>query len=126
MNYEYFCVDPLRMREEESNNDIAIEDTGIGYIKLATLNIIDARQAGLNATSPCMKQMNVDIAILTETKLTNNKYTRRSSGYSIIATKAEGINCGGVALLYRTEKNWLLESTKTFGPNVIRATIVLS
>ena len=87
-------------------------DTRNCFTTVATLNIRDARNAGLEGACRCMSQMNVGIAVLTETKLTNNKHTKRCEGYAIIATKAESRHCGGVALIYRKEKNWTLERVK--------------
>ena len=43
----------------------AVEDTS-NFLKLATLNIIEGRRNRLNAAIRCMSQMNVDIAVLTE------------------------------------------------------------
>ena len=48
-----------------------------------------------------MEQMNVDIGILTEAKLTGGIYTRYSSGYNVVATSARVHNQGGVALFYK-------------------------
>jgi len=71
-----------------------------------------------------MRLMNVDIGILTETKFSNDKYTKYAEGYTVIGTKTNGRQ-GGVALIYRDRMDgWVLESTTQFGPNVIRATLV--
>lgn len=43
--------------------------------KLATFNIISGQQERLVSALRSMKQLNVDIALLTETKLTNEAYT---------------------------------------------------
>ena len=92
-------------------------------LKIATLNIMDARRTRLNAALRCMSQMNVDLGILTETKLSHDKYAKMAFGYAVVATKASATQ-GGVALFYRKAKGWSLESTRTFGPNVIRTTLV--
>ena len=47
--------------------------------------------------------MNVDIAVLQETKITNGIYTRNSSWYSI--------KRGGITLCWR--ESWLFESEET-------------
>ena len=92
-------------------------------LKLATLNIIDGRTNRLNAALRCMQQMNVDVGLLTETKFHNDMFTKGAEGYTVTGTITEG-NAGGVALIHRTQKGWGLESTRTFGPNVIRTTLV--
>jgi len=92
-------------------------------LKLATLNIIDGRKNRLNAALRCMQQMNVDVGLLTETKFHNDMFTKGAEGYTVTGTITEG-NAGGVALIHRTRKGWGLESTRTFGPNVIRTTLV--
>ena len=92
-------------------------------LRLATLNIIDGRRNRLNAALRCMKQMNVDIGLLTETKLSNDRYTKSAEGYRVEGTKAD-VGKGGVALVYQDSKAWGLESTRTFGPNVIKTTLV--
>ena len=94
-------------------------------ITVATINIRDGKNARLNAACRCLSQMNVGIGVLTETKFMNKKYTKRCEGYTIKATKAESRHCGGVALIYKKQKTWTLESVKCFGPNVIRATITM-
>ena len=78
-------------------------------LRLATLNIIDGRRNRLNAALRCMKQMNVDIGLLTETKLSNDRYTKSAEGYRVEGTKAD-VGKGGVALVYRDSKAWGLNS----------------
>jgi hypothetical protein len=53
----------------------------------------------------------------------NGIYSKSADGYKVVATEAK-YGKGGVALFYRDAKGWSLESTKTFGPNVIRTTLV--
>ena len=93
------------------------------FLRLATLNITDARNARLNAAIRCMKEMRIDIGVLTETKLHHDRYTKSSDGYTVVATKADKSK-GGVALVYRKAEGWVLESIRCFGPNVIRAVLV--
>ena len=92
-------------------------------LRLATLNIVDARNNRLEAALRCLSQMNIDIGFLTETKLSTNRHTKLSAGYRFVATTANGSK-GGVGLAYRRSKGWDLESIKPFGPNVVRATLV--
>jgi len=44
---------------------------------------------------------NVDVAFLTEAKLTDDKHTRAAFGFEILATKAMSASHGGVALAYQ-------------------------
>jgi exonuclease III len=71
-----------------------------------------------------MNQMNVDIGILTETKLTNGIHTRQLSGYQVYATLARSHSQGGVALFFRDSPQWQVESIRLFGPNVISCQLV--
>jgi len=71
-----------------------------------------------------MKDMNMDFGILTETKLTTDFYAREADGYTVTATTADSIHQGGVALFHRESEFFVMEGTKAFGPNVIRATLV--
>ena len=92
-------------------------------LRIATLNIIDGRRNRLNAALRCMRGMNIDLGIITETKFNTDRYTKAAEGYKVVGTKAE-TGKGGVALIYRDSKEWGLESTQTFGSNVIRTTLV--
>ena len=92
-------------------------------LRLATLNITDARNARLNAAIRCMKEMRVDIGVLTETKLHHDRYTKSYDDYTVVATVADRRK-GGVAIVYRKSLGWALESVQYFGQNVIRATLV--
>jgi len=106
--------------DEESNGFIPASI--VPSFHLATLKITDGRNSRLNAAIRCMEQANVDVGLLTETKLTTDKYTKSAMGYTVSATKVVGMN-GGVALVYRLGKGWGLESIHCFGPNVISATL---
>ena len=108
--------------EEDGATETTAEESG-RTLRLATLNITDGRRNRLNAALRCMRQMNVDVAVLTETKFQNNKFTKNAEGFKVFGTVTEGKQ-GGVALIYRTAEDWVLESTQAFGPNVVRATIV--
>ena len=70
--------------------------------------------------------MGVDVAVLTETKLTTTEfYTRDSFGYTVEATRALSSKRGGVALVWRnTSDRFHLESTRTHGPNCISSVLV--
>ena len=97
------------------------------HLRMATFNIRDGRKSNLQIACRAMRGMNVDFGVFTETKI-NGIYSKSADGYKVVATKARkgkgGVAKGGVALFYREAKGWSLESTKTFGPNVIRTTLV--
>jgi hypothetical protein len=52
--------------------------------------------------------MNVDLAILQETKISDERYTRASFGYEVLASKSPIVLQGGISLAYRTSR--LLDS----------------
>ena len=93
-------------------------------INLATYNIRSGRGGNLEIVLRAMEQMNVDIGILTEAKLTGGIYTRYSSGYNVVATSARVHNQGGVALFYKNSPDWQVESVRQHGPNVISFQLV--
>ena len=69
-------------------------------IRFGTYNIRNCQKGGLEAALRGMSQANMDLGILQETKLTDGIYTRRSAGYSVIATDAPSRHHGGVTLFY--------------------------
>ena len=92
---------------------------GGGGLSVAAWNIQCGRNGGLESACRALVSLDVDIAILQETKLTNNVYARRSSGYSIIASDAPSASQGGVALAWREGGDFEVEETKIWGPNVL-------
>ena len=48
-----------------------------------------------------LEQMGVSLAVLTETKSMNDRYTRLASGFKILVSKATSRNQGGIALLWK-------------------------
>ena len=72
-----------------------------------------------------IKKMKISWGILTETKLIEDTYTKNSNGYTIIATESQDCHKGGVALFYVNDsKLFTIEGVKSFGMNVIRATLI--
>jgi exonuclease III len=98
----------------------------VNHLNICSYNIMHGGNNRLNQALRCMRMMNMDLGILTETKLTDGRHTRAAEGFDVVATKAKNKHQGGVAIFYRTDKNdkWVIEGTKCFGPNVIRATLV--
>ena len=69
---------------------------GSGTFSVGAWNIRSARGAGLAAAAKGLRQMGVGCCILTETKLTDDRYPKHTSGYCIIASTAtESRNYGG-------------------------------
>ena len=53
-----------------------------------------------------MKQGNLDVGVLQETKLTEVIHTRYGAGYAIWATEAESRYRGGVAVVWSEATGW--------------------
>jgi hypothetical protein len=100
----------LRVRAKaRATNDTAIdkgEDDDIASIRIGTYNIRNGRAGNLEGALREMNKMNMDIVLLTETKLTNDQHTKRAFGYDVVATKARSKAQGGVALIYRESEYW--------------------
>ena len=90
-------------------------------MNICTYNIRAAGTSRLEQAMRCMRVMNIDIGLITETKL-QGYHTTQCEGYDIIATRAKSKFQGGVALCYRKSDYFHIEGTRAFGPNVIRAT----
>ena len=93
--------------------------SGTVPIIFGTYNIHNGRNGGLEEALRGMSQANMDLGILQETKLTDGIYTRRSAGYSVVATDAPIQHRGGVAIFYHSEPHFAVEAVEKFGPNVI-------
>jgi hypothetical protein len=68
---------------------------GSGTFSVATWNIRSGRGAGLAAAAKGLRQMGVGCAVLTETKLTEDRYPKFVQGYHVTPQQ------GGVALQWR-------------------------
>jgi hypothetical protein len=95
------------------------EDDDIASIRIGTYNIMNGRAGNLEGALWAMLKMNMDIVLLTETKLTNDQHTKKAFGYDVILTKTRSKAQGGVALIYRESEYWTVESVKHFGSDVI-------
>jgi hypothetical protein len=89
-------------------------------IRLATLNVISGRAERLVSAARALQQMNVDLAVLTETKITDEYYTRHSFGYEIRASKAPSSSQGGVAICWRDNEVSQAEGIRFHGSNVVK------
>jgi exonuclease III len=88
-------------------------------IRIATYNIRNGRAGGLEAALRAMGQMNVDLGVFQETKLTGGIHTRRSARYQVLATDAPSAHQGGIAVFWRDSPQWQVEAYRAYGPNVV-------
>lgn len=71
-----------------------------------------------------MRNLNIDIAILTETRYTAEFYPNTSDGYSIFMARSISHHSGGIALLTRASRNWHLEDVMVWDENAISSILV--
>jgi hypothetical protein len=94
---------------------------GSGTFSIATWNIRSGRRTGLAAAAKGLRQMGIGCAVLTETKLTNDRYPKFVLGYQVISSKAASPHQGGVALLWREleDQGFLVEAVHIASPNIL-------
>ncbi len=99
---------------------------GSGTFSVATWNIRSGRGAGLAAAAKGLRQMGVGCAILTETKLTDDRYPKFVQGYHVMASRATSPQQGGIALLWRESValGFLVEAVNVVSPNVLTFQLV--
>ena len=88
-------------------------------IKFGTYNIRNGRNGRMESALRGMAQANIDLGVFQEKKCTDVIYTRKSSGYRVVATDAPSRHRGGVALFYRPSAIFAVEEVREYGPNVI-------
>ena len=98
------------------------------FVDGCTYNIRDGRgsggEAGLLSAIRMIGLAGLHFAILTETKISTDIYTKNSLGYDVVCTRSEP-RSGGVALITKDQPDgWHFESTETYGPNVISTVLV--
>ena len=98
---------------------------GCGTFSVAAWNIRCGRGNGLTFAAKGLAKMGVGCAILSEMKITDDRYTRMTSGYKVLATKAPSKHQGGIALLWQPEHEaFEIEATKIVTPNLITFQLV--
>ena len=94
-------------------------------IKLCTLNIQSGWDGQLENALRSMQLMCVDVGVLTETKITDDRHTKLQFGYHVVATQAPSAHQGGVALFWRYDaSSWHIEDPTSTTPNTISALLV--
>ena len=93
------------------------------YIRVGTLNIVSGRGNRLEMACRKLGRYEIDVCILTETKL-SGYHMVKSGDFMIIATKVTNKSKGGAAMLYRKSEHFHIESLKCYGENIVKATIV--
>ena len=74
---------------------------GCGTFSVAAWSIRCGRNAGLASAAKGMAQMGVDVAVLMEMKITDDRYPHLTSGYQVLLSKAASRHQGGIALLWK-------------------------
>jgi exonuclease III len=94
---------------------------GSGTFSIATWNIRSGRGTGMAAAAKRLHQMGVGCAVLTKTKLTNDRYPKFILGYHVISSKAASPHQGGVALIWKEseDQGFLVEAAHIVSSNVL-------
>jgi hypothetical protein len=94
---------------------------GSGTFRMATWNIVGRRGGRLTQAATGLVQMGVGLAVLTETKLVNDRHPKTTSGYSIMRLKAVSGHQGGVAIMWKEDDPKFEVKSVLFnnGPNIV-------
>jgi hypothetical protein len=79
-------TNPTRAAVTDRRSDNAM-DNDCTIINIATYNIRDGQNSNLEAALWACEKMWIDVAVLTETKLSTDRYTRSAYGYTVFATR---------------------------------------
>ena len=89
-------------------------------LRVGTLNVRSTQGGNLEATLKSFRRMGLDIAVLTETKLTHDRHTTFRFGYSVCASQARSSSQGGVALVFnRYDDRFDMSLFRRWGPDVV-------
>ena len=75
-------------------------------IRIRSLKIRTGRAGGLETALPALKQGNIGIGFLQETKLARGIHTRFSSSYKVCETEAKIRHRGGFSIICIKEEEW--------------------
>jgi exonuclease III len=119
-------VEPRRIptgatAEQRRDGNAIDNDCANITINIATYNIRDGQNSNLKAALRACEQMRIHFAVLTETRLSTDRYTRSAyGGYTVFATKTTHTNQGGIAIIFTNNSLYFqVESQQRHGPNVI-------
>ena len=87
-------------------------------IRLAMMNIRLGREGGLEAALHSMKQGDVDVGVLQETKLADVIHAQHGSGYAVWASEEEIRHNGGITVVWWEDARWQVEGIVNFIPNM--------
>eukprot|EP00957_Ditylum_brightwellii_P141063 10746548-Ditylum_brightwellii.AAC.1 len=99
--------------------DAPSQTGGSGTFSVASWNIHNDRNGGLESACRGLDLLGVDIGFLQETKLTRGIYTCFSSGYKIMVSDAPSAHQGGIALCWRVNGAYEIKEAKFLGPHVL-------
>ena len=71
-----------------------------------------------------MSQVNVNLRVFQETKVTEGIHTLESSGYRVVASEAQSAHSGGVVVFYHAEEHFSVEALQLYGANVVSFQLV--
>jgi hypothetical protein len=86
--------------EQRRDGNAIDNDCATITINIATYNIRDGRNSNLEAALRACEQMRNHFAVLTETKLSTDRYMRSAYDYTVFATKTITTNQGGIAIIF--------------------------
>jgi hypothetical protein len=88
------------------------EKNDVVAIKIGIYNIRSGHAGNLEGALRAMHKMHMDIIILTETKLMDERHKKWAFGYYVMDTKAISPHQGGIAPIYRTSEYWQMDSAR--------------
>ena len=92
---------------------------------VAAWNIGCGQGHGLTFAAKGLAKMGVRCAILSEMKITDDRYTCMMSGYKVLVTKSPSKHKGGIALLWQPDhEGFEVEATRVVTPNRITFQLV--
>jgi hypothetical protein len=98
---------------------------GRGTFSVAEGNIRCGRNAGLASAAKGLAQMGVYVAVLTEMKITDDRYPHLTSGYKVLLSKAASPHQGGIALLWKENHPGVeVEAAQILTPNLLTFQLV--
>ena len=99
---------------------------GCGTFSVAVWNVRCGRNAGLASVAKGLVQMGVDVAVLTEMKITDDRYPHLTSVYKVLSSKAASRHQGGIALLWKENHPGVeVEAAQILTPNLLTFQLVM-